>query len=64
MDKKEDNQMSTYTKVIKKNKEKLMDIANINTKKNQDGLTVISKDDPWREETEWDELYKDLTKKS
>jgi hypothetical protein len=26
-------------------------------------ITTIGKDDPWRNETEWDEMYKDLTDK-
>jgi len=45
-------------------KEKIQKIAEANTKRNLDGLPVTSKDDPWRKETEWDELYKELTKKS
>jgi len=63
-EKEQDNPMTTYTEIIKKNKEKIQKIAEENTKRNQDGLPVISKDDPWRKETEWDELYKELTKKS
>jgi aspartyl aminopeptidase len=52
--------MTTYIEFIEKNKEKIRKIAEANTKKNQDGLTVISKDDPWRKETEWDKFYQDL----
>lgn len=33
-----------------------------NTKYNEDGRVVISKDDEWLEETEWDELYEELKK--
>ena len=61
-DHKEDKEMVTYTEVIKKNKEKIQKIAEANTIRNQDGLPVISKNDPWRKETEWDDLYKEFTK--
>lgn len=37
-------------------KANLWKVAEKNTKRNSDGLTVISKDDPWREESEWDEI--------
>lgn len=33
-----------------------------NTKYNEDRKAVISKDDEWLEETEWDELYEELRK--
>lgn len=34
---------------------RLFEIAKQNTKYNAQGQAVISKDDPWRYETEWDE---------
>lgn len=56
--------MSIDTEVIKKHKEAILKIAKANTKKNEDGLTVIEKDDPWRNETEWDELFKEIEENS
>lgn len=35
-------------------------LAMENTKYNADGKPVISKDDEWRDETEWDDLYTDM----
>lgn len=61
--KKENDKMAVDTKFIEKNKEKIKKIAEANTKKNKDGLTVLDKNDPWREETEWDQLYKELKDK-
>ncbi len=37
-------------------------LAMKNTRYNEDGRAVISKDDEWLEETEWDELYEELKK--
>ncbi len=34
--------------------------AKSNTKYNQDGRAVISKDDEWVEEKEWDELLEEM----
>ena len=56
--------MSIDHKIIEKHKEAILKIARANTKKNENGLTVIEKDDPWRNETEWDELYKELENNS
>ncbi|NLI92501.1 MAG: hypothetical protein GX434_09945 [Peptococcaceae bacterium] len=58
--KKED---TTFTDFISKNKDVIDKIAKSNTKINKSGLTVISKDDTWLDETEWDEMYKDLKNK-
>lgn len=40
--------------------EKLFQLAEQNTTYDKNGHAVISKDDPWIEETEWDELYNQL----
>ena len=47
-----------YTKWLNKNKEKIYEIARNNTVYNAEGHAVIEKDDPWRNEDEWDDLYK------
>lgn len=52
-----------FADFISKNKEIIYKIAQSNTVVNESGLTVIPKDDPWREEKEWDEMYEDLKKK-
>lgn len=44
-------------KFIEENKEKIYKIAEDNTKRNKDGLTVLTKDDPWRDEDEWDKMF-------
>lgn len=36
---------------------KMFEIAEQNTKHNSHGQAVISRDDPWVDESEWDELY-------
>lgn len=47
---------------IAKNKEKAYRLAKENTVYNSEGKATISKNDPWIDEHEWDELYKDVTK--
>lgn len=49
---------STFSKFLQKNRSKIRQIAEANTTKNKDGVTVLAKDDPWRTENEWDEIYK------
>lgn len=39
------------------------ELARKNTLYNEDGRTVIPKDDEWLEETEWDDLFEELKKK-
>ena len=43
--------------------EKVYEFAKNKTKYNNEGRTVISKDDEWLVETEWDDLYKELNQK-
>lgn len=52
-----------FAEFLSKNRDSINRIARSNTVKNDDGLTVITKDDPSREEREWDELYKELQDK-
>lgn len=37
-------------------------LAMKNTKYNQDGKAVISKNDEWREESEWEDLFEQMKK--
>ena len=41
---------------------KLFELATSQTKYNKEGLAIIEKDDPWAEESEWDEIYKEESK--
>lgn len=49
--------MQDFDSFLKKNWSKLYAIAEANTVYNQEGLAVITKNDPWRKETCWDEIY-------
>lgn len=60
--KEEEKDMVNFTEFLQNNKEKINKIVEANTKRNAEGFPVISKDDPWRKETEWDEHYKCLAK--
>ena len=40
-------------------RKELFEKAEANTVRNKDGKVVLTKDDPWREEDEWDEIYSD-----
>lgn len=51
-------QTTVFEKFVKTNRDKIKRIAEANTLKNKEGVTVLAKDDPWRTENEWDELYK------
>lgn len=46
-----------FNKFIAENMQAVRAIAEANTVRNKEGLVVITKDDPWREEKEWDEMY-------
>lgn len=48
---------------VGKYNERDYELARKNTKYNADGVPVISKDDEWLEETEWDDLFEELKKK-
>ncbi|SPF32601.1 hypothetical protein SBF1_1120001 [Candidatus Desulfosporosinus infrequens] len=45
---------------VSQHRDKIQELSNANWPKNSDGEYVITKDDPWRQEHEWDELYKEL----
>jgi hypothetical protein len=59
-----DKNMKDFKEFLKANKEKIRRMTEANSVRNKDGQIVISKDDPWRKETEWDSLCKgfNLTK--
>lgn len=50
--------MNEFEAWIKENAEKIDALAEANTKRNAAGQTVLSRDDPWFYETEWDEYFK------
>lgn len=47
--------MKNFSEFVKRNKDLLYSAAEKNTKRNSEGRAVISKDDPWFEEDEWDD---------
>ncbi len=47
-----DKKMTSFSDFIKANREKIYKMAEANTTKNEDNITVITKDDSWRDETE------------
>lgn len=53
--------MKDFDNFVKANKAKLFALAESNTEYNEDGDAVISRNDPWFYEDEWDEYYKELT---
>lgn len=54
-DKKEEYMMTQYS-------EKVYKLASDNTKYDADGKAVISENDEWRDEKEWDEVFEQLQK--
>lgn len=64
MDKKdkEGKKMSVLTDFIQQNKEKIRRLSDVNSPKKINGVPVIGKDDPWRDENEWDDHSRELDK--
>lgn len=56
--------MSALAQYLEENKELAYKFASKNTPCNASGHPVIPKDDEWRDETEWDELFLELSRKS
>jgi len=50
---------TSFKEFVTKNKILIHSIANSNTIKNEDGKTVVPKNDPWRNENEWDTYRRD-----
>lgn len=46
--------MKNFAEFVEKNRAKIYALAEKNTLRNQNGSTVISRDDPWFYEDEWD----------
>jgi len=57
------NVQKDFAEFLNSNKDLINKIARSNTTKNDAGITVIPKDDPWRDEHDWDEVYKELKEK-
>lgn len=57
---KSEKTMDNFKGFLEQNKDKIRKITDSNTKRNENGIPVISKDDPWRKEEEWDSLCKEL----
>ncbi|MED1910779.1 hypothetical protein [Brevibacillus laterosporus] len=55
--------MGDFTTYVQRNKDKIRRVTESNATRSKDGLVLTSKDDPWRKETEWDDLYREITKK-
>ena len=49
-------------KLIEGYNKKAYRLAMENTKYNSDGKAVVSKDDEWRDESEWDDIYEQMKK--
>lgn len=58
--KKEDDSMSVLTQYLETNRERAYSLATSNTKHDKHGHPVISKDDEWIDESEWDDLFDTL----
>lgn len=48
--------MKNFAEFIKANRAKAYALAEKNTKRNEDGDTVISRDDPWFYDDVWDNI--------
>jgi hypothetical protein len=53
---------SSFADFIRTNNDVIKKVVSSNTVKNKDGLTVIAKNDPWRNEKEWDQFNKEIKK--
>lgn len=53
--------MSRLSEYIKDNRDKVYETANSNTLRDHNNRAVIKSTDEWLQESEWDELYKELS---
>ena len=53
----EDDLMSVLAQYLDTNRERAYSFATANTKYNEQGHPVVSKDDEWMDEPEWDDLF-------
>jgi len=56
-------QKSLFSDFVSQHGEQIQQLSDANWKKNSDGKYIITKDDSWRQEHEWDELNKELNRK-
>ncbi|MCM1416856.1 MAG: hypothetical protein NC430_13155 [bacterium] len=54
--------MSVLDQYLEKNKELAYKFASENTPRNASGRPVMKKNDEWRDESEWEELFLELSK--
>ena len=50
--------MDTLSLFIQQNKGKIREVSERNITRNKDSVIVLPKNDEWRHEKEWEELYK------
>lgn len=55
--------MEALAQYLETNREKAYSFATSNTKYNEQGRPVISRDDEWADESEWDDLFQLLVNK-
>lgn len=60
---KEDDSMSALAQYLGTNREQAYSFAAANTKYDKQGHPVISKEDEWVKESEWDDLFELLSHK-
>lgn len=58
-----DVNMGDLSIFIQQNKNKVRRVSEKNVVRNKNNVVVLSKDDEWRSEHEWDDLYKDVRNK-
>lgn len=52
--------MKNFADFLKANKEKIYEHAERNTRRNKNGDAVISREESWFDEDEWDDYYKEV----
>ena len=60
----EDDLMSALAQYLDNNRERAYSFATANTKYNEQGRPIVSKDDEWLNESEWDDLFELLKKQA
>lgn len=53
--------MKDFNKLLKTHKDFIYSLAEKNTPRNENGDAVITKEDSWFYEDEWDDYYKELS---
>jgi hypothetical protein len=54
---------AAFKEFVNTNNDKIRKISKKNSTRNSEGLVVISKNDSWRNETEWDDFFEDKKNK-